>query len=309
MNTRVYIFIFTSVFLVSPLLLLSLIHVQLNPPVTLFDTLLYLILSLVLLAIIVIIHKPRAEKPFAQREVVWSLLKVATVSIGLSIFIICLSENIWGFPLSIAVLHWFCLAAVSLSTFIFENLQNRSDIKNKGYQFSSDHENILIVGATGLAENYIRWIEDTAAEYITLAGVLDENMPGNERAFLSSNVIGRPVELTNILKQFKGDGTHINRLVIAKRFQDLSFEAQGVLTYYESKGALLIDRIGDRVTGDDDTMFNPVTLSGLPVDKKKAGKVLHFQNNNLKSELSLELAKVRTQLFFSNSGLQAQGLA
>lgn len=278
MNRRVFIFVFTLLFIACPIMILAISYAFLKSTSSFADIFIYTSLTAVLYSLILVAQQPDFQRFVSLKALALKLGKIATVSIGITVLIICISYESWGVSLYLPFLHWAGLlilaGVVILSTYTFQK-GNAAYLQK---HILSGQENILIVGTTDLARNYIQWIEDAGAEYITLAGILEENMSFRGRTFLSSRVLGQPVEISKILKQLKAAGSPIDRLVITCRFEELSHKTQGMLTYHESEGALMIDRMGDRVTGNDNTSHRcPIIPSARLTDKRIAKISYHYE--------------------------------
>lgn len=93
---------------------------------------------------------------------------------------------------------------------------------------------VLIVGLTRLADLYIRSAMEFAPRTVRIAGLLGHKERYTGASVHQYNVLGTPEEVAEIVKTLEVHGVFLDSIVIAKRFESLSPEAQQALLELEA---------------------------------------------------------------------------
>ncbi|MGI9383835.1 MAG: sugar transferase [Methyloligellaceae bacterium] len=177
-------------------------------------------------------------------------LSVIAVAAGCSVLLITLLLMFFlrdvAISLEMPVLHFFFLLFPMVASRVlvrslrdFKYFAPEQD-KRLGGAGPADAvpDHVILVGANGLAELYLRAVSELAQESVEVVGIVDEDPSKHRQQIRSQEILGGPEDISSIIHEFHVRGIAIKRLVICNNWSALSQAARDSLQAHEKSSGL-----------------------------------------------------------------------
>lgn len=153
-----------------------------------------------------------------------------------------------GIARSLPILQWLLVVALLVAARIAARIRHtrRDASVASPMALSSVRETIVVVGLNKLAELYLHYVREFAADRATVVGILDADAPEG-RSLLSRPVLGRPDDIAKVVRNFEVHGVFVNRVVVTVPFVDLTPAAQNALRELDASTPLALDLLHQRM--------------------------------------------------------------
>lgn len=187
----------------------------------------------------------------------------ATAIVMLSLFATFAFSRLEDVARSMPLIQWFVLLACMVGTRIGIRIwQERRQHQPKDFLAVGDHQNVLVVGVSQVAELYLRAAKDLAPHTVSVVGflALGKELPG--RLLRSHKVLGQPEDLPEVMRQLEIHGAPLDRIVVVEPLSQLSRQALDALLNVERSSTVKVEWMPELLglTGRQDQRDLPVAV-------------------------------------------------
>lgn len=144
-------------------------------------------------------------------------------------------------PLLQGILLAAMLVGIRVVSRLIYSLRNRPAVPNAEPAMptvTGDVTTVLVVGLTRLTDLYLRSATEFAPRTIRVAGLLGQKEKFTGSSVHQHTVIGTPEDVAAIVRNLEVHGVFVDAIVIAKRFDTLSSQAQQALLQLEASSTI-----------------------------------------------------------------------
>jgi lipopolysaccharide/colanic/teichoic acid biosynthesis glycosyltransferase len=193
---------------------------------------------------------------YVRAAVASVMIVIAALAIG---FII---NRLDGVSRSLPVLQVIVMAAGLVGTRVLVRMvhdRRRQRARAEPVSLPSAKDTVLLVGWGSVTELFVRSVAELGNGSIHVAGILAPNARHVGRLVQSTEVLGRPEDLRDVLADLDVHGIHVGRLVITTSFDQLSEAARQTLLDVESTTDVRLDFFAERLGGEGAARAVPAT--------------------------------------------------
>lgn len=191
---------------------------------------------------------------YVRAAVASALIVVAAVTIG---FIV---NRLDGVARSLPILQAIVMATGLVGTRVLVRMvhdRRRRRERPAPVSLPSANDTVLLVGWGSVTELFVRSVAELGKGSIHIAGILAPHERHVGRLVQSSEVLGRPEDLRDVLANLDVHGIHVGRLVITMPFDQLSDAARQTLLAVESATDVRLDFFAERLVFDGPARPDP----------------------------------------------------
>lgn len=160
-----------------------------------------------------------------------------------------------GVPRALPILHGMLLAMLLVGVRVVSRLRHMRRgaapithmVHNAMPSVSGYDKCVLIVGLTRLADLYIRSALEFAPRTVRIAGLLGHKERYTGASVHQYSVLGVPEDVSDIVKKLEVHGVFLDSIVIAKRFETLSRDAQNALLAIEASTSIKLEFLAENL--------------------------------------------------------------
>jgi len=155
-----------------------------------------------------------------------------------------------GLARAVPVLHLILIIAVMSALRAIMRMHHAVRLRPKiepTLDGSPDAENVLLVGVNVIAELFVRSAREFSPDSIQVVGVLGANDRHRGRLMHGVSILGRPDDLSIVLRQLEVHGVSVRRIVVTAPLSELTPAARDVLREVEDGSSIVVDYFSERV--------------------------------------------------------------
>jgi lipopolysaccharide/colanic/teichoic acid biosynthesis glycosyltransferase len=226
------------------------------------------------------------------------LVVIAALAIG---FVV---NRLDGVSRSLPVLQALVMAAglvgIRVGVRMVHDRRRRRD-RAEPLSLPSASDTVLLVGWGSVTELFVRSVAELGHGSIHIAGILAPNARHVGRLVQSTEVLGRPEDLRDVLATLDVHGIHVGRLVITSPFDQLSEAARQTLLEVESTTDVRLDFFAERLGFDtavrpdrttDRSRVSPEPTSAFALDSAEVDRLLRRPYWRMKRAIDAMVALV-----------------
>ena len=167
-----------------------------------------------------------------------------------------------GVSRSLPILQAIVMAAGLVGTRVLVRMvhdRRRRRVRTEPVSLPSANDTVLLIGWGSVTELFVRSVAELGNGSIHIAGILAPNARHIGRLVQSTEVLGRPEDLRDVLADLDVHGIHVGRLVITSPFDHLSEAARQTLLEVESTTDVRLDFFAERLGLDHPVRPDPAT--------------------------------------------------
>jgi lipopolysaccharide/colanic/teichoic acid biosynthesis glycosyltransferase len=131
-----------------------------------------------------------------------------------------------------------------------------------GVPFIAARESVLVIGLNSAAEFFLRSAAQNGADRIAVAGVLSTADRHRGRLLRSCPILGRPEELEKVIHEFEVHGVHVDRIIVATKFESLSPAAREALLSAKKLLNIRVAMLDHTFGFNEELLASPKTCDG-----------------------------------------------
>lgn len=155
-----------------------------------------------------------------------------------------------GLARAVPILHLILIIAVMSALRAIMRMHHAVRLRPRiepALDATPDTEYVLLVGVNVIAELFVRSAREFTPDSIHVVGVLGANDRHRGRLLHGVSILGRPDDLTIVLRQLEVHGIAVRRIVVAIRLSELSPAARDVLREVEDGSNIVVDYFSERL--------------------------------------------------------------
>ncbi len=202
---------------------------------------------------------------YVRAAVASALIVVAAVAVG---FIV---NRLDGVARSLPVLQTIVIAAGLVGSRVLVRMvhdQRRRRDRVAPVSLPSANDAVLLIGWGSVTELFVRSVAELGNGAIHIAGILSPNERHVGRLVQSTEVLGQPEDLRDVLAALDVHGIHVGRVVITTPFAQLSDAARQILLEIESTTDVRLDFFAERLGSDSPARPDPASDRSLATPER-----------------------------------------
>jgi lipopolysaccharide/colanic/teichoic acid biosynthesis glycosyltransferase len=169
------------------------------------------------------------------------VIKAVTLGLAIALILVFTINRLESVARSVPLIHWGLAIALLVAARLTIRFVRSDDSMPQTHGQLEQPEYVLVVGLNRITELYLRCVSDLARKRISVAGILVENPAVHGRLIKSTEVLGSPVDLMEILGRCNVHGISVKKVVITTQLSQLSSEARDLLLKLERSGIVELD--------------------------------------------------------------------
>lgn len=193
-----------------------------------------------------------------------------------------------GVPRSVPILQALLIVFAMVGARVIRHMQyaasqTQPDDTVVPHAIGASQETVLIVGATVLAELYVRSITQIARGRIRVEGLLTSSVESLGSPLQRLPILGKPDDVETVLRNLEIHGVAIQKIVVTTAFEQLSPKAQQAILQIEASTAIEVqfvaEQLGLEKSSRNDRMIEPDTVDPLKTHFNLPEREIHAINS------------------------------
>jgi lipopolysaccharide/colanic/teichoic acid biosynthesis glycosyltransferase len=129
------------------------------------------------------------------------------------VFIAFILSRLDVVPRTVPFLHFFMLLSLMVLRRLVSRMVSRQGVDGLGVT-TLPGESVIIVGCNHLTEAYIRFLDTCLVGHRRVVAIVDRRPQNHDKTILGYCVIGSPERLSDIVREYRGHGIEIDRVIV-----------------------------------------------------------------------------------------------